>query len=88
MNGDSNINMKIFNAIMLTVCSMSCGMKLMSGSWILAGGMALCTIYWFVTLVKPEKKITKEFEVNISDEAKQFMADKNIKVVVNGVEVN
>jgi hypothetical protein len=60
----------------------------MSSSWILAGVMALCATYWFVTLVKPEKKVKKEFEVNISDEARQFMADKNIKVRVNGVEVN
>lgn len=80
--------MKIFNAIMLTVCSMSCGMKLMSSSWILAGVMALCATYWFVRLVKTEKKTEKEIEVNISDEARKFMADKNIKVVVNGVEVN
>jgi hypothetical protein len=63
-------------------------MKLMSESWILAGVMALCATYWFVRLVKTEKKVEKEIEVDISDEARKFMADKNIKVVVNGVEVN
>ena len=79
--------MKIFNLSMLTICAMSCGMKLMAGSWILAGVMALCATYWFVKLAKTEKKVEKEFEVNISDEAKEFLKNKDIKVVVNGKEI-
>ena len=86
MNGD--YIMKTFNLIMLVICSMSCGMNLMSSSWVWAGVTALGAAYWFVTLVKPEKKeVKKEFEVTMSDEAKEYFTNNNIKVVVNGKEV-
>ena len=74
--------MKIFNLSMLTICAMSCGMKLMAGSWIVAGVMALCAAYWFVRLAKTQKP-----EVNISDEAKETLDNLGIKVVVNGKEI-
>ena len=80
--------MKTFNLIMLVICSMSCGMKLMSGSWILSGVMALCTIYWFVTLVRSEKKeVEKEFEVHMSDETKETLNKLGVKINVNGEEI-
>ena len=80
--------MKIFNLVMLTICAMSCGMKLMASNWILAGVMALCATYWFAQLVKAEKKVEKEIEVKMSDEARELLQNKGIKVVVNGVEIN
>ena len=78
--------MKIFNAIMLTVCAVSCGMKLMAGSWVLAIVMALCATYWFIRVVRT-KKPEINAEVNISDEAKEFLKAKEIKLVVNGKEI-
>lgn len=80
--------MKIFNLVMLTICAMSCGMKLMAGSWILAGVMALCATYWFVKLARTEKKVEKEIEVKMTDSARELLQSKGIKVVVNGQEVN
>ena len=74
--------MKIFNLSMLTVCALSCGMKLMAGSWIMTSVMALCSAYWFVTLAK-----TKKPEVNISDEAKETLDNLGVKIVVNGKEI-
>ena len=77
--------MKTFNIIMLTICAFSAGMDLMSGKWIMFGIMTLCTIYWMVRLVKKSKQVKPE--VTISDEAKEYFTNNNIKVVVNGKEV-
>ena len=74
--------MKIFNLSMLTICAMSCGMKLMAGSWIMACVMALCATYWFVRLARSKKP-----EVNISDEAKEALDNLGVKIVVNGKEI-
>ena len=80
--------MKIFNLILVAICSMSCGMKLVSGSWIFAGVMALCAIYWIVTLVKSDKKeVEKEFEVHMSDETKEILNKLGVKININGQEV-
>ena len=74
--------MKIFNLSMLTICAMSCGMKLMASQWIVAGVMALCAAYWFVRLAKTQKP-----KVNISDEAKETLDSLGVKIVVNGKEI-
>ena len=74
--------MKIFNLSMLTICALSCGMKLMACNWIMAGVMALCGAYWFVRLAKTQKP-----EVNISDEAKEALNNLGVKIVVNGKEI-
>ena len=79
--------MKIFNLSMLVICALSCGMALMASEWIASGFMALCIAYWFVKLAKTDKTVEKEFEINISDEAKELLKSKDIKVVVNGKEI-
>ena len=75
--------MKTFNAIMTSICSMSCGMNLMAGKWIAAGITALCAAYWFYKQVRVKKP-----KVQISDEAKETLKNLGVKVVVDGVEIN
>ena len=77
--------MKTFDVIMLAISSVATGMNIAIGNWIMSIITALCTTYWLIKLLKKSKE---EPVITVSDEAKEYFTNNNIKVVVNGKEIN
>lgn len=75
-----------FNIIMLAYSTFFTGYGLASGRWVTFWINLVCGIYWAVSLVLKNRKKT-ETTVTVSDEAREYFTNNNIKVVVNGKEI-
>lgn len=91
--------MKTFHISMLTLSALVTGMDLMVGKWVAAAIVGLCTVYWFITVLKdtkteePNTKLELNVDsegitsVNLSPEARKVLRESGVKILLHGEEI-
>ena len=86
----SFLNSKSFILTMLAISGICVGMNLVDGKYLLAAVNTLCMVYWFVCALRkstPNTNSYTDYDVNLSDEAKTLIENGDLKIKINGKDL-